>query len=44
MIDVPSLEAFQAWALKRGQIDAALPIDQLWDPQFIERAAELLGR
>ena len=44
LIDVTQMMAFQEWALENGHIDTVLPIEQVWDPTYVQEAAVLLGR
>jgi NitT/TauT family transport system substrate-binding protein len=37
-VDLPSLVAFQEWAVARGDQDAVVPIEDFWDPRFVEGA------
>jgi len=43
-INLESLTAFIEWAVSKGYIDAPLKVDQVWDPSYVERASQLLGR
>jgi len=42
MVDLPSIDEFQRWAVRRGYQDVFLPSDMYWDPSFVERAAARL--
>jgi NitT/TauT family transport system substrate-binding protein len=39
-IDTDTLLQFENWANEKGYIDAVLPIEQIWDPQFVDAAHE----
>ena len=43
-IDVPSLEAYQAWYVQEELLDPAAGTVELWDPSFIEHANRVLGQ
>jgi len=43
-IDPDGLRGFVEWAFRKGYIDAPLDIEQIWDPQFIEQANEILNK
>ncbi|HEX9831574.1 MAG TPA: ABC transporter substrate-binding protein, partial [Mycobacterium sp.] len=39
-----SLDKFQHWAMEQGLVNTITPMDQLYDPSFIERANRLLAQ
>jgi NitT/TauT family transport system substrate-binding protein len=41
-VGLESLIEFQEWAFERGELDAVVPVDEFWDPSFVNRAAEVL--
>lgn len=42
-INEASVMDYQAWALEQDLIDEIVPIEQLWETQFIEAASKALG-
>jgi len=44
MIDLPTVEVFERWAVEAGHVDSFVPVENIWDPQFVEAAAARLGR
>jgi NitT/TauT family transport system substrate-binding protein len=44
MIDTTSLLDFEAWSLKRGDLDAVVPVQGFWDSRFVDAANRALGR
>jgi NitT/TauT family transport system substrate-binding protein len=44
MIDTTSLLEFQRWSLKRGELDAVVPVGRFWDARFVESANRALQR
>ncbi len=42
-IDIPSLEAYQAWYVDEGLLDRDATAVELWDPSFIEHANRVLA-
>ena len=42
-IDVPSTLDFQKWAQEKKFMDTVVPLEQFWNPSFIEYANEQLG-
>ncbi len=43
-IDTAALLGFQQWAVDKGYVDAALDIEQIWDPQFVDQANDILNK
>jgi NitT/TauT family transport system substrate-binding protein len=41
--DVDSLLDFQEWAISKGYLDTALPVEQMVDPSFVDAALEMVG-
>jgi NitT/TauT family transport system substrate-binding protein len=39
-IDTAKMIEFQQWALEMGYTDTLLPIEQVWDPQYVDQAYE----
>ena len=42
-ISAESVLEFQQWAFERGELDAVVPVEEFWDPRFIEAGARILG-
>ena len=42
-IDLPAAEGYVAWMASKGYIDAVVPLENLFDTQFVDRALALLG-
>lgn len=42
LINDQSIEEFQTWALEHGSLDAVIPVEDYWDPRFIEHARRVL--
>lgn len=42
--DLPSLQGFQEWALRKGLLDRILIPAEFWDPQFVDSAAQALRK
>ncbi|HQR46124.1 MAG TPA: ABC transporter substrate-binding protein [Thermoanaerobaculia bacterium] len=38
-----SLLGFQRWAVRKGLLDAVVPVDSFWDPSFLDAARRILG-
>lgn len=41
-VDLAGMAGFQDWAIAKGLMDTRVSNEQLWDPQFIEKAAAAL--
>jgi len=41
-VDLSGMAGFQDWAIAKGLMDTRISNEQLWDPQFIEKAAAAL--
>jgi NitT/TauT family transport system substrate-binding protein len=39
-IDVQSVLEFQDWSLEKGYLDGLVPVEQFWDPSFIEAVGD----
>jgi NitT/TauT family transport system substrate-binding protein len=44
LINEQGLAGFLEWAQAKGYTDTAVSVDQVWDPRFVERARERIGR
>lgn len=42
-VNAESIVGFQEWSVENTYMDAVIPVDALWNPQFVEAAAALLG-
>jgi len=42
-IDLEALGEFEEWAFAKGYLDALVPLEDYWDPQFVEEASALLS-
>ncbi|MDQ3810035.1 MAG: ABC transporter substrate-binding protein [Chloroflexota bacterium] len=42
-MDTASVLDFQAWAVRKGLLDQALPAERFWDPSFTRHAIQQLG-
>ena len=42
-INAESVLDFQRWAVRRGALDAVVPLEKFWDPSFAEEANRILG-
>ena len=42
-VNTDGIMEFQEWAVSKGYLDAVVPLETLWDPQYLEQAAEVLG-
>jgi NitT/TauT family transport system substrate-binding protein len=38
MIITDTIDAYQEWALSKGYIEGMIPVDDYWDPSFVEQA------
>ena len=43
-IDLPSVLSFQKWAVDSGYMDKLLNSEDIWDPQFVDYANQVLGK
>lgn len=43
-IDLPSVLSFQKWAVDSGYMDKVLTGTDIWDPQFVDYANQVLGK
>ena len=41
-VDLDALGAYEEWAFESGYLDARVPLDQIFDPQYVEEASTLL--
>jgi NitT/TauT family transport system substrate-binding protein len=42
-VDLNSLVTFEAWTVQKGIVDKPVTAEQLWDPEFVAYANQLLG-
>lgn len=42
-VNTEAMLEFQDWAIKRGLLEAKVPVEQFWDPRYIEHANKVLG-
>ncbi len=38
MIITDTIDAYQEWAVSKGYIEEVIPVDDYWDPSYIEQA------
>jgi NitT/TauT family transport system substrate-binding protein len=43
-VDTEALLEFQNWGIQKGLLDRKVPVDQFWEPRFIEHANKVLGQ
>jgi len=42
-MNTKALLEFQDWAFKKGLLDGKVPVQQFWDPRYVEHANKVLG-
>jgi NitT/TauT family transport system substrate-binding protein len=43
LVDFPSVDGFQKWSIKQGQLENAVTEAKFWDPSFVAAAMKLLN-